>query len=50
MAKNVEEKLVVLAGALGLLVLGYRAVRLLWTGAVLTRNKLTKPGDDGRGS
>lgn len=46
MTKNLEEKLVVWAGALGLLVLGYRAVRLLWIGAVLTRKKLAKSRDD----
>lgn len=46
MTKNLEEKLVVCAGALGLLFLGYRAVRLLWAGAVLTRKKLARSGED----
>lgn len=50
MTKNLEEKLVVGAGALGLLILGYRAIRLLWTGAVLTRKKLAKSGDNTPGA
>lgn len=50
MAKGVGEKLVIGAGALALLILGVRAIRLLWTGAVLVRKRAVKGGEDERGA
>jgi len=46
MAKSFEEKLVIGFGALGLLILGVRAIRLVLTGAVLARQKSAKCGAD----
>jgi len=50
MAKNVAEKLVLGIGALGLLVLGFKAIRLLCAGAALIKKKPVKCADEHQGA
>ncbi len=45
MVKGIEEKLVIGAGALGLIFLAVRAIRLVWAGVVLVRKKPAKGGE-----
>lgn len=49
MTKRIAEKVVIGAGVLGLLFVCIRAIRLLLTGAVLTRERLSNSGDNDPG-